>query len=258
MVNNQLITELVEAAQQVSVSTELAQRVIPLIDLTSLNDNDDALVIDQLCAKAVTAYGKVAAVCVYPHFVKQAKSALRHTDIKIATVANFPSGSQDQAKALAEIAQAVSDGADEVDVVTPYSLYLEQQATDVVDFLTHCKHSCQQASLKVILETGALQQRELIAKASRDAINAGADFIKTSTGKIAIGATLEAAAVMLLAVKEAKGKQVGFKASGGVRSPEQTASYLKLAELIMGPAWITPNTFRFGASGLLDSLLTLR
>lgn len=240
-----------------AMQTDIAKKVISLIDLTSLNAKDDHAVIEALCAKAVTPLGNVAAVCIFPQFVRQAKNSLSATPIQIATVANFPQGGDKLGPVLEEITQAITDGADEIDVVVPYSLYLKNQADSVVNFLQSCKQACQHKVMKVILETGALQYPELIAKASHDAIQAGADFLKTSTGKIEIGATLEAAATMLTTIKAAQpqGKSVGFKASGGIRTLEQAVSYLELAESIMGKAWISPATFRFGASGLLDQLV---
>ncbi|MDF2866596.1 MAG: 2-deoxyribose-5-phosphate aldolase [Gammaproteobacteria bacterium] len=252
-----LINEWVAAAQMATASTDLTKKIISVIDLTSLNDTDDKAAIDALCTKALTPLGQVAAVCVYPQFVQQAKTKLLNTNIKVATVANFPQGNATQQVVLAEIGQAVASGADEVDVVIPYQAYLANRAESVEFFLRNCKQACGHAKLKVILETGALQAAELIANACQDAIQAGADFLKTSTGKVAVGATLEAAAVMLLAIKNARseGKSVGFKASGGIRTPEQAVSYISLAELILGENWLSSATFRFGASGLLDALL---
>lgn len=253
----QLIEELINTAQMAKVSVDLTKKIISLIDLTSLNDTDDEIVIDKLCSKAITPLGPVAAVCVYPQFVRQAKTKLLNTAVKVATVANFPRGNATQSMVLAEIERAVTEGADEVDVVIPYQAYLVNRAESVQGFLHACKQACRSAKLKVILETGVLQSVELIEQASQAAIQAGADFLKTSTGKVAVGATLEAAATMLLAIKNsrAEGRSVGFKASGGIRTPEQAASYIKLAELILGENWISPATFRFGASGLLDALL---
>jgi len=248
------ITELVASAQTAELTPELTSTLISLIDLTSLAETDSSASIAKLCEKAVTPPVSVAAVCVYPRFVNQAKALLASTSVKIATVANFPQGNASQAMVIAEIAQAVADGADEIDVVTNYRAYQENRSETLVEFLTACKQACQAARLKVILETGALTAAQIV-KASEDAIAAGANFIKTSTGKIAIGATLEAAASMLLTIK-ASGKTVGFKASGGIRTPEQAASYLKLAELILGKDYLSPQTLRFGASGLLDALLT--
>jgi deoxyribose-phosphate aldolase len=253
--NAKLIAELVSQAQLAKISAELPQQAMSLIDLTSLNDDDDERVIAKLCTKAQTAYGPVAAVCVYPKFIRQAKQQLSQTQISIATVANFPQGQGSLETVLTEITQAVQAGADEIDVVAPYKAYVTDAKFSALPFLQACKQACQTARLKVILETGALPSLELIAKLSQDAIDAGADFIKTSTGKIAVGAQLEAAAVMLSTIKHNGDKRVGFKASGGVRSPQQAASYLKLAELIFGKDWISPTHFRFGASALVDCLL---
>lgn len=253
----QHIEELINTAQMAKLSVDLTKKIISLIDLTSLNETDDKAIINELCAKAITPLGAVAAVCVYPQFVRQAKATLLNTAVKVATVANFPRGNATAASVLTEIEQAIAEGADEVDVVIPYQAYLVNRAESVQGFLHACKQACQSAKLKVILETGVLQSAELIEQASQAAIQAGADFLKTSTGKVAVGATLEAAAVMLLAIKNARAecKSVGFKASGGIRTPEQAASYIKLAELILGENWVSSATFRFGVSGLLDALL---
>lgn len=233
-----------------------AARIISLIDLTSLNDNDTEQSILQLCAKATTTLGNVAAVCVYPQFVKTANSALQNTSIKIATVANFPHGNDDHASVLNSIKQSITDGANEIDVVMPYQTFLAGDKNTVHEFLQACKQICgAHIPLKVILETGAIQDAALINEATKVAIEAGADFIKTSTGKIPIGATLEAATAILLAIKHTE-RHVGLKVSGGVRTAEQAIQYLHLAELMMGQDWISPKNFRIGASGLVDVLLT--
>lgn len=253
--NMQSVNELVAAAQTAEIPADIAKQIIPLIDLTSLNDTDDVSTITALCEKAITPMGAVAAVCIYPQFIAYAKAALEDQAVKIATVANFPGGNFRPSMVIHEIVSVVRAGADEVDVVIPYYAYLQEQPATIEVFIDTCKRACQQAKLKVILETGALKQPNFIAQASQTAIEAGADFLKTSTGKVEVGATLEAAAIMLLTIKQNPNKQVGFKASGGIRTPQQAASYLKLAELIMGKEWISPSTFRFGASGLLDALL---
>jgi len=250
------INRLTLATQQASVENNLAARVIPLIDLTSLNDNDTEQSVLQLCAKSKTSLGNVAAVCIYPQFVKTAKNALQSSNIKIATVANFPYGNDDHTSALNSIKQSIADGADEIDVVMPYQTFLAGDKNTVHEFIHACKQVCgTHIILKVILETGAIQKTSLIKEATEIAIEAGANFIKTSTGKIPVGATLEAAATILLTIKQT-GRSVGFKASGGVRTAEQAAQYLHLAELILGKDWISPQSFRIGASGLLDILLT--
>ena len=237
-------------------TTDLHTKFISLIDLTTLSDDDTPQLIEQLCQKAQTVKGNVAAVCFYPQFVALAKEKLQGTGIKVATVANFPKAQDDLDSVIKEITQSIKDGADEIDVVTPYHLYLNGDGNNAAkQFLQACRECCgKQADLKVILESGALQDPALIAKASNDALDAGADFLKTSTGKVAIGATPEAAMVMLNAIKQS-GKDVGFKASGGVRTADDAMTYYQMAVDIMGEAWVTPSHLRFGASSLLDNLL---
>lgn len=237
-------------------SAALAKRVLSLIDLTSLNENDTEDTIKKLCQQASTKAGTVAAVCIYNRFVPLAKSLLQKTDVKVATVCNFPGGNMPLDFVIKEIARAIAAGADEIDVVMPYHAYLAGKKPEVKNFITTCKKNCGNLTLKVILETGALQDENIITAASEDAILAGADFIKTSTGKIATGATLEAAQAMLRVIARLKPEYMaGFKASGGVRTLAQAAAYLQLADAILGPQWATAQTFRFGASALLGEVL---
>ncbi|MFO1433291.1 MAG: deoxyribose-phosphate aldolase [Candidatus Competibacteraceae bacterium] len=234
---------------------EQAHRLLPLLDLTSLNDNDDQAAIERLCGRAVTPFGRVAAVCTWPRFVGLCKNRLEGSGVRIATVANFPHGKDDPESVLAEIGQAIAAGADEVDLVLPYQRWLAGERDLACTLVSAGKQVCgPKVLLKVILETGELATPRHTAEASRDAIAAGADFLKTSTGKTAVGATLAAATVMLAAIKES-GKTVGFKAAGGIRTPAEALSYRQLAEGIMGRGWAVPATFRIGASALLDALL---
>jgi deoxyribose-phosphate aldolase len=155
----------------------------------------------------------------------------------------------------AETRRAIADGADEIDVVLPYKAFIDGARTQPMNVVKACREACgDKARMKVILESGAFPDADLLAWAARDAIAAGADFLKTSTGKTQPAATLPAAAVMLDCIYES-GKQVGFKASGGIRDAAEAARYLALADHILGEGWATPQTFRFGASSLLDSLL---
>ncbi len=172
---------------------------------------------------------------------------------------NFPHGRDDIAIALAETNAAIAYGADEVDVVFPYRALMAGNRQVGFDLVKTCKTACDQAGvlLKVIIETGELQTDALIREASEIAIDAGADFIKTSTGKVAVNATLHSAEVMLTVLREkGVGEHVGFKPAGGVRSAQDAADYLQLADSIMGEGWADARHFRFGASGLLGSLLT--
>ena len=235
-----------------------AQRGIELMDLTSLNDNDTEQNIIDLCHKAKSAAGNTAAICIYPRFIPIARKTLIDLDcddIKIATVANFPNGNDDIAIAVLETRAAVAYGADEVDVVFPYKASMDGGETVGFELVKACKEECgEDVLLKVIIESGVLQTPELIRKASEIAIDAGEDFIKTSTGKVAVNATLAAADIMLTVISE-KNRNVGFKPAGGVRDASVTAEFLALAEQKLGADWISPETFRFGASSLLASLL---
>ncbi len=233
-----------------------ARRVLALLDLTRLVDDDhDEAANAALCDRARGPWGQVAAVCVWPAFVPLCRARLAGSGVRVAAVCNFPAGGDDVARAADETAAAVSAGADEVDVVLPYRAWLAGRRAVAGELVAACKAACGAgAQLKVILETGALSDADHIAGASADAIAAGADFIKTSTGKIAVSATLEAAETMLRAIA-ASSRPVGFKAAGGIRTLEQAAEYLALADRVLGPQWAGPRTFRFGASGLLDDLL---
>jgi deoxyribose-phosphate aldolase len=228
---------------------------LPLLDLTSLEEDDTAERIEALCGRAVTAAGPVAAVCIRPCFVSQARQLLEDRPVRVATVVNFPAGTAAPAAVAAETRAAVDDGADEIDVVLPYRAYAAGDRAQAIDLLRACRDACDdRALMKVILETGALREPGLIERASFDAIAAGADFLKTSTGKLKPAATLEAAAVMLRAIRDS-GRPIGFKAAGGIRDTAGAAGYLALADAIMGAGWTRVQTFRFGASGLLDALL---
>lgn len=227
-------------------------------DLTSLNNGDTRASISQLCQQAATAFGAPAALCVYPEWITWARSELDQlglTTVKIATVTNFPGGSTDSERAIAETTRAVAAGADEVDVVFPYQALIQGDERSGAELVRGCKQACAgQAKLKVIIESGVLMTPALIRQASVIAIENGADFIKTSTGKVAVNATLEAAEVMLHTIREL-GAPVGFKAAGGVRTVADATAYLRLAEGIMGAQWLTPEHFRFGASGLLQQVI---
>jgi len=255
-IDSALIQDLCETAKKSTVNTAEPAKIISLVDLTSLNDSDDEQTIEMLCLHATTPLGRVAAICIYPQFIPIAKVLLAESSIKIATVINFPNGSDTPDTIKPQVEQAITAGADEIDFVFPYKDYLTGNPQKAVDMIKLAKSLCgSNILLKVILETGVLETNEHIKEASNIAIFAGADFIKTSTGKTPIGATLEAAAVMLLSIKEAKGINVGFKASGGIKTPKQAISYLTLAESILGKSWVSPKTFRFGASSLVNSLL---
>jgi deoxyribose-phosphate aldolase len=233
----------------------LAARLLPLIDLTSLNDarDDD---IAGLCRAAQTPHGPVAAVCSWPVFAGAAKERLSGAGIAVAAVLNFPEGKTPLAAVLEEAEAAMAAGAEELDLVWPYQAWLAGERRRACAMIEAVKGAAQgRARLKVILETAALGGAKNIAGASREAIAAGADFLKTSTGKAKQGgASLAAAEVMLEAIA-AVGRGVGFKASGGIRSPREAGEYLALAERKLGPDWPGPQRFRIGASGLLSEIL---
>lgn len=235
--------------------TEKARKAISLLDLTNLNDDCSEADIRKLAHRAATSSGNVAALCIYSPFIKTARESLGNLPIKIATVANFPDGSSDHLRTAAETAKAFADGADEVDIVIPYSAVLageHRQAATVVTAAAAVKPEGK--TLKVILETGELKSGEMIRTACRIALDHGADFLKTSTGKVSVNATLESARILIEEVK-ASGRAVGFKAAGGIKTAKDTIAYLDLAAEIMGPNWATPATFRFGASAVLDDLI---
>ncbi|MGY0218416.1 deoxyribose-phosphate aldolase [Endozoicomonadaceae bacterium StTr2] len=236
-----------------------AQQAINMMDLTTLNDSDTEATIIQLCNDAKSAAGNTAAICVYPRFIPIARKTLKAIgaeSVKIATVTNFPHGNPDIDIAVAETQAAIAYGADEVDVVFPYKALMAGDKTIGFELVKACKEACGNAvKLKVIIESGELKTAELIRLATEISIDAGADFIKTSTGKTAENATLAAAEVMLTVIKE-KDSSVAFKASGGVRDAAQANDYLNLTANIMGAEWICADHFRFGASSLLGNLLT--
>jgi len=236
-----------------------ARQALSLMDLTTLNDNDTNEVVAELCKKSTSAHGSTAAVCIFSQFIKQAKTVLGpDSPVKIATVTNFPHGGTDIDKAVAETAEAVANGADEVDVVFPYKALMDDNSAVGVELVRQCKAACGDVALKVIIESGELKDPELIRRASELSILAGADFIKTSTGKVPVNATLETAAIMLNAIKDTKSiGRCGFKAAGGVKTLEDAKAYILQAEEIMGEEWVTPANFRFGASGLLTNLLAV-
>jgi len=236
----------------------VAQRALSLMDLTSLTNTETDQEIIALCRQAKSPAGETAAICIFPRFIPVAKKALKAQQtpqVKIATVTNFPHGNDDIDIALAETKAAVAYGADEVDLVFPYRALMQGNENIGFDMVKVCKQACgDSARLKVIIETGELKSEALIRKASEISINAGADFIKTSTGKVAVNATPEAAKIMLTVIKD-KNTSVGFKPAGGVRNADDAAVYLDLADNILGSDWADAKHFRFGASSLLVSLL---
>ena len=201
----------------------------------------------------------MAAVCVYPPFVRQCKTELIGKDINVASVAGaFPSGQSPLSVKLAEIKYAVCEGADEIDMVISRGKFLEGKYKEVYEEIFAIKEVCNKAHVKVILETGELQTPENIRKASEIAILAGGDFIKTSTGKMQPAATELAAVIMCETIHEyfrMTGVRIGFKPAGGISEPEVAVRYYNIVESILGQEWLNKHLFRIGASRLVDNLL---
>lgn len=232
---------------------DLALRALRLLDLTDLSDQASETGTLQLCARAVAAPGPVAAICIWPQFLKLARQTLKTMPVRIATVVNFPAGKSNCSLIGSDITEAIADGADEVDLVLPWRAFLAGDTEIAREMVAEARGSCGDKTLKVILETGEYPDQLAVRAASELAIAAGADFIKTSTGKTKTSATPAAARTMLEAIK-ASGKPVGLKPSGGLRTLADARTYLDLADEIMGPDWATAKTFRFGASGLYGVL----
>ena len=232
---------------------EAARLALQCLDLTSLNDADTAADIEALCQRAQTRFGPVAAVCVWPCFVEQARSLLP-AEIQVAAVANFPTGARNITLVLADIHAIVDAGGNEVDVVLPYRALMNGKAAQCAGFLAQVRAASRPLALKVIIESGVLETPELIAQATQLALAAGADFVKTSTGKTPVSATLDAATVMLDEIAASGLAHAGFKASGGIRSVQDATAYLALVASILGDAALNSSRFRFGASGLLNDI----
>jgi deoxyribose-phosphate aldolase len=241
---------------------------IRMIDLTTLEGMDTKGKVKNLCAKARRpdplddSVPSVAAVCVYSDLVSIAKENLTGTNIKVAAVATgFPSGRVSLAAKLQDTNDAVSQGADEIDMVIDRGAFHEGRFFDIYEQILTIKEACKNAHLKVILETGELKTYDNVKKASWIAMLAGADFIKTSTGKVQPAATLPVTLVMLQAINEferATGKIIGMKPAGGIKTTKDAMKYLVLVKETLGDRWLTPDLFRFGASSLLNDLLMQR
>ena len=238
-----------------SLTPEQTSQIIGSLDLTLLSDTCSAAEIDALCAKAKTPMGMVAAVCIPPAFVGRAKAALKGTGIKIATVAAFPLGSGDPDELAALCERAKADGADEIDVVIPYQDILRGTSSSTRERVALVRRSAPGLTVKAILETAALKEAGLIRMASTAAVESGAHFLKTSTGKhTSGGADLSAIDIMLRAMLRATGGIARVKPSGGISTPEQAMAYQHLYRARTG---MSPDAgrFRIGASSLLDRLL---
>lgn len=233
-----------------------AADLIPFVDLTSLQDTDTADDIAALCAQAQTPYGAVAAVCILPAWVSVAARCLAAKEVAVATVANFPQGNQQPQQVVAAIKAAIAAGANEVDVVIPYFLIQQGQRAAVLAFVEACRQACgKHVVLKAILETGVLTAQQ-VADAALVAIDGGADFLKTSTGKLPVGATQEAVRVLLEILKRYPERSVGLKISGGIRTVADALVYTRLVTQVLGEHWLTPQHFRLGSSQLLQQIVS--
>jgi deoxyribose-phosphate aldolase len=258
------------ATRSLKKSTKLAalDLAISMVDLTTLEGADTPGRVTSLCAKAMhpdpsdPSVPSVAAVCVYPDLVAHARSVLGASPVKVASVATaFPSGRASLNVKLMDVREAVSAGADEIDMVIDRGAFLSGRVGQVFDEVVAVKEACGRAHLKVILETGELATYDNARRASWIAMLGGADFIKTSTGKVGVNATLPAALVMLEAVRdfaETTGVVVGVKVAGGIRNTKDALRYLVVINETAGSRWLSPDLFRFGASSLLNDLLMQR
>ncbi len=238
---------------------------LSMIDLTTLEGADTPNKVQHMCYKALHLHDSlpglptVAAVCVYPSLVKVAKKALEGSIVKVASVSTaFPSGQAPRNVKIADTRFAVSEGADEIDMVISRGKFHSGDYNFVLDEIAAVKEACGDARLKVILETGELGTLDKVRQASDIAIAAGADFIKTSTGKISPAATMEVTLVMLHAIRDhylRTGEMIAMKPAGGIRTSKQALHYLMMVKEELGPEWLDPHWFRFGASSLANDIL---
>jgi deoxyribose-phosphate aldolase len=238
---------------------------IRMMDLTTLEGKDTPGKVRALCQKGIhpqpgdASIPSVAAICIYPTLIPEAKDALRGSSVKVASVATgFPSGQTFRDVKLAETRAAVAAGADEIDMVIDRGAFLAGDYQTVFEEIVDVKEAAGDAHLKVILETGDLETFDNVRRASVLAMAAGADFIKTSTGKVTPAATLPVTLVMLEAIRDfdrATGRAIGMKPAGGIRTAKEAIQYLVVLYETLGPRWMTPDLFRFGASSLLNDVL---
>ncbi|HYN69020.1 MAG TPA: deoxyribose-phosphate aldolase [Candidatus Eisenbacteria bacterium] len=263
------VEQRVESLQRRSIKRDsklwALDLAIRMTDLTTLEGRDTPGKIRALCAKAIhpqpgdPTIPSVAAICVYPALVAEAKDALRGSSVKVASVATaFPSGQSFRGIKIAEVREAIAAGADEIDMVIDRGAFLAGDYGAVFDEIVDVKEACGDTHLKVILETGELETFDNVRRASILAMAAGADFIKTSTGKVQPASTLPVTLVMLEAIRDfdkATGRAVGMKPAGGIRTAKEAVQYLVVLYETLGPRWMTPDRFRFGASSLLNDVL---
>jgi len=262
---NERVSRFQTRSIKTSSKVEALKLILSMIDLTTLEGQDTPGKVRQLCQKAMHLHDAlpdlphVAAVCVYPTMVAIAKAALKGTDIKVASVATaFPSGMSKLSVKLDDTRMAVAAGADEIDMVISRGAFLAGDYRYVFDEIRAVKKACGDAHLKVILETGELGTLDRVRRASVLAMHAGADFIKTSTGKIQPAATMQVTLVMLQAIRDyyqETGRMVGMKPAGGISTSKLAIHYLVMLRETLGNAWMTPEWFRFGASSLANDVL---
>ncbi len=258
------VTKIVEKAPSYA-SPEVWQLLFSSIDLTTLSSEDSQTSVTEFTQKVndfdnvYPQYKNVAAICVYSNFAEVVSSTLEVTGVDVAVVAGgFPSSQTFTAVKVADVALAVAGGANEVDVVMNLGMFLDKNYEELCDELIELKHTAKGAKLKVILETGALKTAQAIKEASILAMWSEADFIKTSTGKMYPGASLNAAYVMCSCIKEyyeQTGRKVGFKAAGGIRTAEEALMYYAVVKEVLGDEWLNQDLFRIGASSLANNLL---
>jgi len=260
------VAQIIADGYEANNNLETLKFSLGCIDLTSLNPTDNEERIRDftervnLFEEAYPELDNVASICVYPNFAETVSTFLDVTEVDTTVVAaGFPSSQTFNEIKVAECALAVQSGADEVDIVINVGQMLAGQYEEMCDTIQECKEACKDAIFKVILETGALKKASLIAKASILAMYAGADFIKTSTGKIDIAATPEAALVMCKMIKayfDQTGTRIGFKVAGGVKTPEDAVKYYTIVKTILGDEWLTKDLYRIGASSAANNLLS--
>jgi deoxyribose-phosphate aldolase len=263
------VEERVESLKKRSIKREsklwALDLAVRMIDLTTLEGRDTEGKVRALCAKGIRpdpsdpSIPSVAAICIYPAHVSVAKEALAGSTVKVAAVSTgFPAGQTYTDVKLLETREAAAAGADEIDMVIDRAAFLEGDYRGVFDEIVAVKEACANAHLKVILETGELETYDNVRRASILAMAAGADFIKTSTGKVTPAATLPVTLVMLEAIRDfhrRTGRVVGMKPAGGIRTAKEAIAYLVVLYETLGPRWMTPDLFRFGASSLLNDVL---
>ena len=262
---NERVARFQSRSIKTSSKVEALKLILSMIDLTTLEGTDTPGKVRQLSQKAIHLHDAmpnlphVAAVCVYPVMVAVAKQALEGRDIGVASVATaFPSGMSSRQVKLDDTRMAVDAGANEIDMVISRGAFLSGEYGYVFDEIAAVKEACGDAHLKVILETGELGTLDRVRRASVLAMHAGADFIKTSTGKIQPAATMQVTLVMLLAIKDyyyETGRMVGMKPAGGISTAKLAVHYLVMLRETLGNAWMTPEWFRFGASSLANDVL---